>query len=311
MNLIFAGTPEFAAPALLALHTAGHRVLAVYTQPDRPAGRGRSPTPSPIKAQALGHGWQIHQPGTLRGAASALSRLNSDAMIVVAYGLILPPEILAVPRLGCINVHASLLPRWRGAAPIPRSIEAGDTETGVSIMRMDVGLDTGPVYAQIATPIQDNDTSASLEHRLAALGAETLVTVLARLEHESLSPRPQPESGICYARKLRKDEAEIDWEQSAPAIHRKIRALNPRPVACTRLNGKRLRVWNVGPLEKRVAPAVSVPPGTVLSTAAEEIRVATGSGVLGLSQLQTEGGTVLLARDFVNGQRLAAGDRFG
>lgn len=310
MNVVFAGTPEFAVPSLAALCASGHRLLAVYTQPDRPAGRGRRLTPSPVKKLARRHGWEIRQPGTLRDETDALAGLNPDVMIVVAYGLILPPGILAAPKLGCINVHASLLPRWRGAAPIPRAIEAGDSATGVSIMQMNAGLDTGPVYARTTTPIQNEDTSGSLENRLAALGAETLVAVLAELDREPRSPQPQPDSGACYARKLHKDEAEMDWSQSALALHRKIRALNPWPVACTRLNGKRLRLWNVAPLEQGAPPTDSTPPGTVLSVGVEGIRVATGSGALGLTQLQAEGGKVLPVKEFLNGHRIATGDRF-
>ncbi len=312
MNLVFAGTPEFAVPTLQALHVAGHGIVAVYTQPDRPAGRGRKLTASPVKRYAEAHGLPVHQPGTLKTATETerLRALAPAAMIVVAYGLILPAAILAVPRHGCINVHASLLPRWRGAAPIPRAIEAGDRMSGVTIMQMDAGLDTGAILAMAETPIADSDTAQSLHDRLAPLGAATLLPVLAQLTGGAVAARPQDDTHACYAGKLRKDEACVDWQQPALVIHRKIRAFNPWPVAVTALRGTPLRLWGVGPLDA-AAPAETAVPGTVLGADARGIRVQTGAGALVLTHVQIEGGKVLAAADFLNGHALAAGDRLG
>ncbi|OGI41694.1 MAG: methionyl-tRNA formyltransferase [Candidatus Muproteobacteria bacterium RBG_16_64_11] len=311
MNLVFAGTPEFAVPTLQALHAAGHSIRAVYTQPDRPAGRGRKLTASPVKQYAQAHGLPVHQPVTLKTAAETeqLRALAPDVMIVVAYGLILPAAILAVPRHGCLNVHASLLPRWRGAAPIPRAIEAGDRASGVTIMQMDAGLDTGAILALAETPIADTDTARSLHDRLAPLGAVTLLPVLAQLARGAVEARPQDDTLACYAGKLRKDEARIDWQQPALVIHRKIRAFNPWPVAATTLRGTPLRLWGVGPLGD--APSSTAAPGTVLNADARGIGVQTGAGTVTLTHVQIEGGKVLAAADFLNGHALAAGDRLG
>jgi methionyl-tRNA formyltransferase len=311
MNLVFAGTPEFAVPTLQALHAAGHRILAVYTQPDRPAGRGRKLTASPIKRYAEAHGLPVHQPVTLKTATETeqLRALAPDVMIVVAYGLILPAAILAAPRHGCINVHASLLPRWRGAAPIPRAIEAGDRVTGVTIMQMDAGLDTGAILAMADTPIADTDTAQSLHDRLAPLGAAALLPVLEQLARGAVDARSQDDTHACYASKLRKDEARIDWQQSAPVIHRKIRAFNPWPVATTTLHGTPLRLWGVGPLGD--APPATAAPGTVLGADARGIRVLTGAGAVTLTHVQIEGSKVLAVADFLNGHALAAGNRLG
>ena len=307
MRIVFAGTPVFAVPTLDALIEAGRTIVAVYTQPDRPAGRGRQPASSAVKASALAHGLVVRQPDRLRGAADALAALRPDVMVVVAYGLILPQPILAIPRLGCINVHASLLPRWRGAAPIARAIEAGDAETGVSIMQMEPGLDTGPILAQAAAPIGEDETTADLEERLARLGADLLVSTLARLERGEVQARPQDASRACYAAKLEKSEAVIDWHQPALTLHRKIRAFNPRPVATTMLRGETLRLWHVGPLEEARAAV----PGTIVQADAGGVRVCTGTGVLTLTRLQAPGGKPLGAREFLNGRRLAPGDRLG
>jgi methionyl-tRNA formyltransferase len=229
-------------------------------------------------------------------------------MIVIAYGLLLPPPILAIPRHGCINVHASLLPRWRGAAPIPRALEAGDTETGVSIMQMEAGLDTGPVLAEARTTIHATDTAQTLHDRLAQLGAETLVATLERLVRGAVTPQPQDNAGASYAKKLRKEESLLDWAQPAMVLHRKIRALNPWPVASTVWRGKTLRLWEVGPLEVRSGPGA---PGTIIQADTTGIRVQTGDGVLTVTRLQAEGGKILAAGDFLNGHKLAAGDRLG
>ncbi len=308
MNLIFAGTPAFAVPALEALLRAGHRILAVYTQPDRPAGRGRKLVASPVKQCAQAHGIEIRQPEKISGEEKNIRVDAPDAMIVIAYGLLLPPAVLAIPRLGCINVHASLLPRWRGAAPIPRAIEAGDTETGVSIMQMEAGLDTGPVLAEARTLIHETDTAQTLHDRLAQRGAETLVTAIESLLRSAIVPQPQAVTGVCYAKKLRKEEALLDWTQPVTMLHRKIRALNPWPVASTTWRGKTLRLWEVGPLGETSAQCK---PGTVMQTDAAGIRVQTGNGSLTLTRLQAEGGKILAAADFLNGHKLAVGDQLG
>ncbi len=308
MNLIFAGTPAFAVPALEALLRAGHRIRAVYTQPDRRAGRGRQVTASPVKQCATKHGIEIRQPEKFTGAETRLRADTPDAMIVIAYGLLLPASVLAIPRHGCINVHASLLPRWRGAAPIPRAIEAGDAVTGVSIMLMEAGLDTGPVLAEAQTPIDESDTALTLHDRLARLGADTLVTTLEQLVRGEVKPQTQNEALACYAKKLRKDESPLDWKQPAKVLHRKIRALIPWPVASTTWRGQMLRLWEVGPLKKQSASGA---PGTIVHADPGGIGVLTGDGVLTLTRLQAEGGKILGAGDFLNGHKLAAGDRLG
>lgn len=307
MNLVFAGTPSFAVPALQALLDAGHTIRAVYTQPDRPAGRGRKLSPSPVKQCALDHGLQVLQPTTLRGGEEALAAFKPEVMIVAAYGLILPRTVLAVPTLGCINIHASLLPRWRGAAPIARSIEAGDCETGITIMQMEAGLDTGPMLLMEPTPILETDTAASLEEKLAPLGGSLLVTALEKLQQGSLSVTPQNDDDACYAAKLQKSEAVIDWALPANQLHRKIRALNPWPVASTLFKGEVLRIWNIGPIKEDAG----VSPGTVVQADSAGIHIQTGKGVLALTQLQAAGGRALAARDFLNGVRVQPGDRLG
>lgn len=309
MNLVFAGTPEFAVPALQALLEAGHRILAVYSQPDRPAGRGRKIAQSPVKEFSLAHGIEVRQPTTLKGdaEAAALRALEPDAMIVIAYGLLLPKSILEIPKHGCINVHASLLPRWRGAAPIQRAIEAGDAVTGVTIMQMEEGLDTGPMLALAETPISDTDTGASLHDRLSALGATLLVETLAKLERGTITPHPQDHTQATYAAKLKKEEARLDWSAEANLLARRVRAFNPWPVAHTTLDGQTLRVWEARP---EVGEGVAS-PGTVLAADANGIRVQCGRGVLVIAKLQPEGGKALDARAFLNGRVLAAGTRLG
>jgi len=309
LRLVYAGTPAFAVPALAALRAAGHTIAAVYTQPDRPAGRGRRETASAVKQYALAHALAVRQPSTLRNEADALAALRPDAMIVVAYGLILPPAILAVPPRGCINVHASLLPRWRGAAPVARAIEAGDAETGVTIMQMEAGLDTGPMLSQARVPIADSDTAASLHDRLALVGGELLVQTLAALEQGRVRPQPQDNALACYAPKLTKQEAQIDWRRSALVLHRKVRALNPNPIATTTWNGEVLRLWDVGPMDPNAH--AGEPPGTVVALVRDGIRIATGEGILTLQRLQAPGGKALGAAEFANGRRLKPGDRFG
>jgi methionyl-tRNA formyltransferase len=308
MNLVFAGTPEFAVPALEALLQAGHRVVGVYTQPDRPAGRGRKLAASAVKECALRHGLPVHQPSKLREADAELRAYAPEAMIVIAYGQLLVPSILAIPPHGCINVHASLLPRWRGAAPIARAIEAGDLVTGVATMRMEAGLDTGPIFDVTETPIHDSDTAKTLHDRLAVLGAQTLLRTLERLARREAVAQPQPEGGTCYAGKLKKEEAALDWSTPARTLHCKIRAFNPYPVASTSFRGKALRVWAVAPA---IEPARAVTPGTIVAADKTGVRVQAGDGVLVLTQLQAEGGKALPAADFVNGSRVQAGERLG
>lgn len=310
-RIVFAGTPEFSVPPLQALIDAGHAPCAVYTQPDRPAGRGRRLRASPVKQLAERHGLPVHQPESLRaaGARHALADLEPDLMVVVAYGLILPQAVLDIPRRGCVNIHASLLPRWRGAAPIQRAILAGDSETGVCLMQMEQGLDTGPVLARAATPIHDDDTGGSLHDRLSLIGASLLVQSLDALLDGSMPAVPQDDAQACYAAKLDKTEARIDWAESAVSIQRRIAAFNPWPVAETRRNGDRLRLWRarVDDPDRMSDEA----PGTLLSVARDGIRVACGRGVLRLLSLQADGGRALEVAAFLNGHALQAGERLG
>jgi methionyl-tRNA formyltransferase len=309
MNLVFAGTPEFAVPSLRALLDAGHRILAVYTQPDRPAGRGRKLAMSPVKEFAQSRGLGIRQPTTLKTDAEAdqLRALAPDAMIVIAYGLLLPKAILEIPRHGCINVHASLLPRWRGAAPIQRAIEAGDTVTGVTLMQMEEGLDTGPMLAHAQTAIADTDTTATVHDRLSQLGAVLLIETLARVGQNAVRAVPQNDAHATYAAKLRKDEARLDWNQDAATLARRVRGFNPWPVAHTTLAGRSLRIW----MATSEPGDGSAPPGTILSADAGGIRVRCGRGVLRITQLQAEGGKPLAAREFLHGRALPSGTRVG
>ena len=306
MRIVFAGTPDFAVPALEALVAAGHDVAAVLTQPDRPAGRGLAAAASPVKQAAVRRGIPVLQPATLKtpAAQDELRALAPDALVVAAYGLILPQAILDIPRLGAINIHASLLPRWRGAAPIQRALLAGDRETGVSIMRMEAGLDTGPVLLREALPILPEDTAGTLHDRLAALGARLVVAALDGLARGTLVAAPQPVDGVTYAAKLEKHEARIDWTRPAVQIERQVRAFNPFPGATARVRGIELKVW-------RAAPADGTgEPGAVIAIDARGIVVAAGSGALRLESLQRAGGKRLSARDFLRGFPLAVGERF-
>jgi methionyl-tRNA formyltransferase len=300
LRIIFAGTPEFAATTLSALLTTEHQVLAVYTQPDRPAGRGRQLQPSPVKVLAQARGIEVRQPERLKDAQdqTALAALQADLMVVVAYGLLLPQAVLDAPRLGCINIHASLLPRWRGAAPIQRAILAGDTESGVTIMQMEAGLDTGPMLHILKTPILLDDTGGSLHDRLAELGARALLESLAGIADGSLQPQPQDDSLASYARKLDKQESLIDWSQSAEAIDRQVRAYNPWPVAQCLFEEKIMRLWSVRPL--RESSPAGVAPGSVVSAGKAGIDVATGSNLLRILELQMPGKRVMSASDFLN-----------
>lgn len=298
MRLVFAGTPEFAVPALRVAASRGE-VVAVYTQPDRPAGRGRGLAASPVKQEAQRLGLPVLQPQTLRTveARRALLALQPDLMIVVAYGLLLPPRILATPVLGCWNVHASLLPRWRGAAPIQRAIEAGDAETGVCLMQMEQGLDTGPVLLSQSTPIGPQETGGQLHARLADLGAQVLADGLALLRVGMRpAPRPQPVARVTYARKLDKAEARLDWSRPADELARKVRAFDPWPVAEAELAGERVRVHGAVALPL----AHAMVPGSVLHAGRDGIDVACGDGALRIRALQRAGGKVVTAADYLN-----------
>lgn len=319
MRIIFAGTPDFARVALESLHAAGHEVALVLTQPDRPAGRGLKLQPSPVKQFAQAHGLAVAQPRSLRldgrypedaaAARAAIEAVRAEAMVVAAYGLILPQWVLDTPRLGCLNIHASLLPRWRGAAPIHRAVEAGDAQTGITIMQMDAGLDTGDMLLVEAVPIADTDTTASLHDTLAALGGRLIVQALALAEGGGLRPRPQPEAGVTYAHKIDKAEAALDWTQPAEVLARKVRALNPAPGASARLDGETFKLWAAQALQAPGAqPAVE--PGTVVAAAPAGIDVACGSGVLRLTELQRPGGRRLPVAELLRGLALAPGARF-
>jgi methionyl-tRNA formyltransferase len=299
LRLVFAGTPEFAVPCLEACRADGIEVAAVYTQPDRPAGRGRKLTPSPVKQAALAAGITVEQPGSLKAveAQRTLAAYRPDLLVVVAYGLILPRKVLAIPRLGCWNVHASLLPRWRGAAPIQRAILAGDTESGVDLMQMEAGLDTGPVMLQRRTPISRDDTGGSLHDRLSTLGAELLAEGL-RLTLTGNVPVaiPQPEDGVSYAHKLDKAEAKLDFSRPALALERQVHAFDPWPVAEGTIAGETLRIW--------AAQAIALDhrgaPGSVLAAGREGIDLACGEGVLRVTALQRAGGKRIGAIDYLN-----------
>ncbi|CAG0123655.1 methionyl-tRNA formyltransferase [Rhodocyclaceae bacterium] len=306
MRIVFAGTPEFAAQALAAILAAGQSVPLVLTQPDRPSGRGMALKASPVKQLALKHGLQVHQPASLKSAESRQPIIDAspDVMVVAAYGLILPQTALDIPRLGCINIHASLLPRWRGAAPIQRAVLAGDAETGVTLMRMEAGLDTGPMLLKGRLPITDADCAATLHDKLAALGARLMVEALPRLARGELPGEPQPAEGVTYAAKLEKSEAALDWRQTAVALSRAVRAFDPFPGTVARIEGQTIKVWRAEP-----APGAGE-PGTVLAANVDGILVACGEGALRLVELQKSGGKRLQAADFLHGFALKPGQRF-
>jgi methionyl-tRNA formyltransferase len=310
-RIAFAGTPEFAAASLAALIAGGHEIVCVHTQPDRPAGRGRQLKPSPVKELALAHGLPVLQPLTLRNPAdqAALAAFLPDLMIVAAYGLLLPATVLRIPRLGCINVHASLLPRWRGAAPIERAIEAGDTLTGITIMQMDEGLDTGGMLLRRECPILDSDTGGSLRERLQALGAEALMAALPGILEGTAVATAQDGACATYAAKLRKEEAALDWELPAAVLARRVRAFNPANTCHAGIGGETLRIHAALPVED--APAA--PPGTVLRTGTAGILVACGEGALLLTALQPAGGRAMTAAELLNGRAklFTSGSRFG
>jgi methionyl-tRNA formyltransferase len=302
MRLAFMGTPDFAVPALDALVAAGHEVAAVYTRPERPRGRGQQPRPSPVAARAEALRLPVRTPSSLRGPdeQAAFAGLGAEVAVVVAYGLILPAPVLAAPARGCLNIHASLLPRWRGAAPIQRALMAGDAETGVSIMAMEAGLDTGPVLLAEAVPIGPADTAGTLHDRLAALGARMIVTALASLDR--LMPEPQPEEGVTYAAKIDKAEARVDWTRPAAEVDRLIRGLAPFPGAWTEVGPERVKL-----LLSEVAEGAG-PPGTILD---DRLAVACGSGAVRLLRLQRAGKDAVAAPEFLRGFRLPEGERLG
>ena len=304
LRVAFAGTPEFAVPALEALARSPHQLVGVLTQPDRPAGRGRAIGPGPVKARAQALGLPLAQPLRLRTPEEQadLRAWAPEILIVVAYGLILPPAVLAIPARGCLNIHASLLPRWRGAAPIQRAILAGDAHSGVSIMQLEAGLDTGPVFAQQSVAIGTQMTAADLQRELAELGATLLLETLAQIEAGHARALPQPSEGVSYAGKLSKSEAPIDWQRSASEIARQVQAFNPWPVAQCQWAGEPLRLWNAEPLASEAAEA---PAGTVLGLRSGRIEVACGTGVLGILRLQAAGRRVLSAAEFANAHQLA------
>jgi methionyl-tRNA formyltransferase len=314
MKLAFAGTPEFARVALQALHEAGHNITLVLTQPDRPAGRGMKLQPSPVKQYTIDQGMRVIQPRSLRmdgkypddalAARAALQTEAPEAMIVAAYGLLLPDWVLSLPRHGCLNIHASLLPRWRGAAPIHRAIEAGDAETGVTIMQMDQGLDTGATLLAQATPIGTQETTGELHDRLAAMGAEMMVRVLD--QYQALAPIAQPEQGVTYAHKIDKSESWLNWQRPATELARQLRAFDPFPGGTAQLNGQTIKVWAA----HATGAGTQSTPGHVISVQDEGIDVATGDGVLRLTELQRPGGKRLSCADFLRGHPIKAGACF-
>jgi methionyl-tRNA formyltransferase len=304
MRLIFAGTPPFAAAALEALAEAGHDIALVLTQPDRPAGRGMKLTPSAVKTAALARGLPVSQPLSLKTpeAQAELAAVRAEAMVVAAYGLILPQAVLDLPKQGCLNIHASLLPRWRGAAPIQRAILAGDAETGITIMRMDAGLDTGAMLLKTGVPIRDTDTAASLHDTLAAAGAAAIVEALARFD--TLTPESQDDTQATYAAKLGKEEARLDWTQPANELERAVRAFNPVPGAWTVFESAPLKIWSARAVAGQGVPGAVIAMGDALV-------VATGAGALAISELQPAGGKRMAAAAFCAGRAPAPGTRLG
>ncbi len=307
MRLVFAGTPQFAAQALAAIIAAGHEVPLVLTQPDRPAGRGMKPQPSAVKQLARQHGIEVYQPERLKDPAThePIRATQADAMVVAAYGLILPQAVLDMPRRGCLNIHASLLPRWHGAAPIQRAIETGDSETGITIMQMEAGLDTGPMLLRKVLPITRDDNAATLHDKLAALGADMIVTALSQINQ--LTPVTQPESGVVYAHKIDKSEAVVNWLDDALVLERKIRAFNPFPGMVATLRETPIKFWQATSSD---ATDVNAKPGSVLSTDSRGVVIATVNGALCVTQLQKPGGKRLAVAEFLSGFPIAAGDCF-
>lgn len=307
-KIIFAGTPEFSILSLQALFNAGHTILAVYTQPDRPAGRGQNVTASPVKLLAQQYQLPIEQPATLNDpqVQQKIVDYNPDIVVVIAYGLILPESILKIPHYGCLNVHASLLPRWRGAAPIQRAILAGDQETGVTIMQMAKGLDTGPMLSQLSYAIAPTDNAHIVQNQLAKLGADALLSVMDRLSTNQIQAIAQNEQQASYANKIKKTEAKIHWHQSAEELDRLVRAFNPWPMAFAEFANKQIRIWQAAPIKSEQ----KFPVGTIIHADTNGIDVACGNGILRLQQLQFPGGKTLSARDVINAGKLTLGQVF-
>lgn len=305
LRIIFAGTPDFSVSALAALADSGHEIIAVLTQPDRPAGRGRQMRASPVKEFALKHHYAVLQPDSLKQETiqQQLKSFNADCMVVVAYGLILPEAVLAIPTYGCLNIHASLLPRWRGAAPIQRAIAAGDDESGVTIMQMDKGLDTGDMLAVQVCAIEADDTGSTLHDKLASIGASLLLEVLVQIQNKSLSPEVQDSSLACYAEKLQKAEARIDWNDDVSLVERNIRAFNAWPVAHSWYQGKMLRIWEAS-ADVDVKIGNDVSPGEIISADSSGILVACGESALMLTRVQLAGKKQVSAREFINNRVL-------
>jgi methionyl-tRNA formyltransferase len=301
MRIVFAGTPDFSVPILQSLLDSKHSVVGVYSQPDRPAGRGRKLVPGPVKQLALQHSVPVFQPLSLKNADAQreLAELKPDLMVVVAYGLILPQAVLDLPGRGCVNLHASLLPRWRGAAPVQRAILAGDNESGVCLMQMEAGLDSGPVLAEVRTDISSADTAGTLHDRLSQLAAELLAVYLDDLEQGNLEPRIQDEALVTYAGKLDKSESAIDWQQDATYLERQVKAFNPWPVAQTRYDNKAMRIWNA-----RAIDGSAGTPGSVVAAGKQGIDVACGNGCLRLLEIQMPGAKRLGAADFLNARNV-------
>lgn len=306
MRILFAGTPEFAVAPLMALHQQ-YEIAAVFTQPDRPSGRGKKLTPPPVKVAAQARDIEVYQLSSLRDQGALIESLEVDIMVVVAYGMLLPQAVLDLPRIACINIHASLLPRWRGAAPIQRAIQAGDEKTGVSIMRMELGLDTGPVFQMLETPIEVTDTSATLHDKLATLGAQGIVeTVAALTKNPNLEAQPQDHQHANYAHKISKAEAQLDWHDSAQQLGQNIRAFNPWPICETYLGSDRIRIWQAQAIDTQHHAQA----GEIISLDSQTIVVACGSGALALQTLQRPGSKPLGVGEFCNGFALAVGDKF-
>jgi len=307
MKIIFAGTPVFAATAMDGLIKAGHEIALVLTQPDRPAGRGMKTVASAVKQLAEMHKLSLLQPQSLKELElhTQLRAINADVMVVAAYGLILPEAVLKIPRYGCLNIHASILPRWRGAAPIQRAILAGDKETGITIMQMDTGLDTGAMFLKKSIPISLDDTTRTLHDKLCELGTHAIVETLNLLEQKKLTPVQQDESQACYAAKIKKNEAQIDWRQSAEEIERKIRAFNPAPVAYALFQGNMIKIW-----QAKVMLESTDQPGKIMAIGRDGIIVATGTGTLQLQIIQKPGGNRMAANEFLSGFKMHVGDYF-
>ena len=312
MRIVYAGTPEFAAVALEALISAGHDIALVLTQPDRPAGRGLNLTPSPVKQLAERHGLSVFQPPGLREPAAQQRIRDSlpEVMVVAAYGLILPPEVLRIAPHGAVNIHASLLPRWRGAAPIQRAIQAGDPVTGISIMQMEAGLDTGPILAKKGLPIESRDTAASLHDKLAALGAAMILDTMRQLAAGPLEGVEQPQEGVCYASKITKAEAGLDWRMGATQLERNVRAFNPHPGAHAVLRGVPVKIWRATPVDARGGCGVVLKVGPEAIVVGCGIDGGSGPGALALGELQRPGGKRLAVAQFLQGFPVVPGERF-